>query len=89
MSALENTGLDVAWRDIQTLADWRRSHGHWQTRRANQARQWFEAEVRHGLLAALSREPASGLMSALGDAVATGAKSPEAAAAELLRLLGR
>ena len=89
VSALENTGLDVAWRDIQTLADWRRSHGHWQNRRANQARQWFEAEVRHGLLAALSREPASGLMSALGDAVATGAKSPEAAAAELLRLLGR
>ena len=89
VSALQNTGLDVAWRDIQTLADWRRSNGHWQNRRANQARQWFEAEVRHGLLAALSREPASGLMSALGDAVAMGAKSPEAAAAELLRLLGR
>ena len=89
VSALENTGLDVAWRDIQTLADWRRAHGHWQTRRAEQARHWFEAEVRHGLLAALSREPASGLMAALGGAVAAGAKSPEAAAAELLALLGR
>ena len=89
VSALENTGLDVAWRDIQTLADWRRGHGHWQHRRAEQARQWFEAEVKHGLLAALSREPASGLMATLGDAVAQGAKSPEAAAAELLGLLRR
>ena len=89
VSALEQTGLAEAWADIQTLADWRRSHGHWQTRRAAQARQWFEAEVRHGLLAALSREPASGVMATLGDAVAAGAKTPEAAAAELLGLLRR
>ena len=89
VSALEQTGLAEAWGDIQTLADWRRVHGHWQARRAAQARQWFEAEVRHGLLAVLSREPASGLMAALGDAVAQGAKSPEAAAAELLALLRR
>lgn len=89
VSALEHTGLAEAWGDMQTLADWRRSHGHWAARRAAQARQWFEAEVRHGLLSALTREPALGLMAALGDAVATGAKSPEAAAAEMLGLLGR
>ena len=89
VSALEATGLTEAWRDIQTLADWRRGHGHWQARRAEQARQWFAVEVRHGLMAALSVEPASGLMAALGDAVATGTKSPEAAAAELLGLLRR
>ena len=89
VSALEQTGLDAAWADMQTLADWRRRHGHWQARRAAQARQWFEAEVKHGLLAALSREPAAGLMAALGEAVAIGTKTPEAAAAEVLRILGR
>ena len=89
VSALEQTGLDDAWGDMQVLADWRRTHGHWQARRADQARQWFEAEVRHGLLAALTREPALGLMAAMADAVASGAKSPEAAAAEMLALLGR
>ena len=89
VSALEQTGLADAWGDMQTLADWRRSHGHWQARRAAQARQWFEAEVKHGLLAALAREPALGLMAALGDAVASGAKTPEAAATEMLGLLGR
>ena len=89
VSALEQTGLAEAWADVQSLADWRRMHGHWKARRAEQARQWFEAEVRHGLLAALSREPASGLMAVLGRAVAQGDKTPEAAAAELLALLGR
>ena len=89
VSALQQTGLAEAWGDMQRLADWRRRHGHWQTRRAAQARQRFEAEVKHGLLAALSREPAAGLMAALGDAVAKGAKTPEAAAAEMLALIGR
>lgn len=89
VSALEKTGLAEAWADMQTLANWRRDHGHWQARRAAQARHWFETEVRLGLLAALAREPASGLMAALGDAVATGTKSPEAAAAEMLVLLAR
>ncbi len=89
VSALEQTGLPEAWEDMQALADWRRAHGHWQKRRAEQARQWFEAEVRHRLLAALSAEPAAGMMIALGDAVAKGAKTPETAAAEMLGLLGR
>ncbi len=89
VSALKQTGLAEVWADIQTLADWRRDHGHWQARRAAQARQWFEAEVRHGLLGVLAKEPAAGLMHALGEAVAQGAKTPESAAAELLGLLGR
>ena len=89
VSALKQTGLAEAWGDIHTLADWRRMHGHWQARRSDQARQWFEAEVRHGLLGVLSREPAACLMTALGQAVASGAKTPEAAAAEMLGLLGR
>ena len=89
VSALEATGLAEAWADILTLADWRKTHGHWQAQRSQQARHWFEAEVRHGLLGVLAREPALGLMTTLGKAVAQGSKTPEAAAVEMLALMGR
>jgi LAO/AO transport system kinase len=74
---------------MQSLIAWRKDHGHWDRTRAAQARHWFEAEVRDGLLAALTREPQKGLMTSLGDRVASGALTPEAAAAEMLTLLGR
>ncbi len=89
VSALTSEGLDKAWRDMQTLAEWRRDHGHWAARRAGQARHWFEEEVRQGLLAALAQEPQRGLMARLGDQVAAGEMTAEAAAAEMLRLMGR
>lgn len=89
VSALSEDGLAGAWAEMRALADWRRGHGHWQARRAGQARHWFEEEVRQGLLAALTREPAAGLMHSLGAKVAEGLQTPEAAAAELLSLLGR
>ena len=89
VSALEADGLAQAWDDMQALSQWRKEHGHWARARAAQARHWFEEEVRQGLLSALSREPRKGLMASLGDRVAGGDLSPEAAAAEMLRLLGR
>ena len=89
VSALEAEGLAAAWADMQSLIKWRKDHGHWDRTRATQSRHWFEAEVREGLLAALSREPQKGLMASLGDRVASGDLSPEAAATEMLRLLGR
>ena len=89
VSALEAEGLAAAWADMQSLIQWRKDHGHWDRTRATQSRHWFEAEVREGLLAALSREPQKGLMASLGDRVASGDLSPEAAATEMLRLLGR
>lgn len=89
VSALEDTGLAAAWADMQGLAGWRRNNGHWQTRRAEQARHWFEEEVRQGLLAALAREPAKGLMQAIGTEVERGLRTPEAAAAAMLAALGR
>ncbi len=89
VSALEAAGLAAAWEQIQELVRWRKEHGHWDRTRAAQARHWFREEVRHGLLAALSREPQKGLMASLGDQVAQGALTPEAAAAEMLHLLGR
>jgi LAO/AO transport system kinase len=89
VSALSEDGLAGAWAEMQALAAWRREHGHWAARRADQARHWFEEEVRHGLLAALAREPALGVMQRLGANVAAGSLTPEAAAAEMLSLLGR
>jgi len=89
VSALDGTGLEVAWRDMQALADWRRAQGHWSRMRADQARHWFGEEVRQGLLAALAQDPARRMMARLGAEVAAGGISPEAAAAEVLRGMGR
>ncbi|WP_103257973.1 methylmalonyl Co-A mutase-associated GTPase MeaB [Tabrizicola aquatica] len=89
VSALASEGLATAWEEVQTLTAWRKANGHWDRTRADQARHWFEEEVRQGLLSALTREPQKGLMAGLGDRVARGELAPEAAAAEMLRLLGR
>ncbi|CAM8635201.1 ArgK Putative periplasmic protein kinase ArgK and related GTPases of G3E family [Paracoccaceae bacterium] len=89
VSAVEQTGMAEAWADMLALAAWRRGAGHWEGRRAAQARHWFEEEVRQGLLAALLREPARGIMERLGVQVAAGQTTPELAAAEMLGLLGR
>ncbi|SNX69118.1 LAO/AO transport system kinase [Cereibacter ovatus] len=88
VSALEDTGLAPAWTEMQTLIGWRRDHGHFARRRAEQARHWFEEEVRQGLLAVLTRPgPVRETMARLGDAVTQGTLTPEAAAAELLAQL--
>ena len=84
VSALEQAGLQTAWAEVQALATWRKDHGHWASRRAAQAQHWFIEEVRQGLLAALSQNPASDRMAVLGTAVAQGTLTPEAAAAEML-----
>jgi LAO/AO transport system kinase len=89
VSAMAGDGLTQAWADMQALTRWRQDHGHWSRNRAEQSRHWFEEEVRQGLLSALNREPQKGLMAGLGTRVANGELAPEAAAAEMLRLLGR
>lgn len=89
VSAVEEAGLDAAWAEMQALNTWRRAQGHFDRRRAHQARHWFAQEVRMGLLAVLEREPARGSMAALATKVEAGDLSPEAASAEMLALLGR
>lgn len=89
VSATEGSGLAEAWAEITTLSDWRRSNGHFARRRAEQARHWFEDEVRQGLLARLSSDAkVRARMSALGAEVEAGL-SPSTAAARLLEHLGR
>ena len=88
VSATEGTGLETVWAEITALAEWRRAEGHWAARRAEQARHWFEEEVRAGLLARITQDAvARERMARLGEAVATGAATPAAAAAEVLAAL--
>jgi LAO/AO transport system kinase len=90
VSALEDQGLTEAWAQMQELAGWRRTEGHFARVRAEQARHWFEAEVRDGMLARLRTDPAlRAQMAALGAAVEAGAQAPGAAAAEVLAGLAR
>ncbi len=88
VSSLEETGLDAVWAEISALAGFRRDSGYWQARRQNQARGWFEDEVRQGLLRRLAADAkADALMQGLRAEVETGARAPGSAAAEVLKLL--
>lgn len=89
VSALSHDGLARAWDEMQTLADWRRDHDHWHSRRAAQARHWFAEEVKQGLLSALTKGDAKTRMDDLGAKVAAGDLTPEVAAADMLSTLGR
>jgi LAO/AO transport system kinase len=85
VSALTGDGLAAAWDEMQALADWRREHGHFAARRAAQAAAWFAAEVREGLLARLTRDPATrARMAEMTERVRAGAITPEGAAADIL-----
>jgi LAO/AO transport system kinase len=88
VSALEEGGLAEAWHEITALADWRRAKGHWRARRAEQARHWFEQEVREALLERFKAHPgAQARMAELRDAVAEGRLPPTAAAEAVLAAL--
>ena len=87
VSATEGTGLVEAWQVMQHLADWRREHGHFTGRRAAQARSWFEAEVRAGLLGRLATGAARASMARLGQSVERGEADPVVAAAAMLAAL--
>lgn len=85
ISALEESGLQAAWADMQKLSNWRQENGHWVARRARQSRYWFEEEVRQGLLAKLHKDPdLHALMQSLGAEVELNQKTPSVAAAHLL-----
>jgi LAO/AO transport system kinase len=89
VSAVSGDGLAEAWGQMQALAGWRKEHGHWERRRAEQARGWFDYEVRQGLLARLTSDHETrARMARLGDAVAAGETSVTAAAEEMLGALG-
>ncbi|WP_290684725.1 MULTISPECIES: methylmalonyl Co-A mutase-associated GTPase MeaB [unclassified Haematobacter] len=90
VSALEQAGLAEAWEEIGALARWRQESGWWTEHRATQARRWFEEEVRLGLIARLSADPAvRAELLALGQAVMEGRAAPARAARDLIDRLSQ
>ncbi|MEL6683895.1 MAG: methylmalonyl Co-A mutase-associated GTPase MeaB [Pseudomonadota bacterium] len=90
ISALEASGLESAWTEMTTLSNWRRDSGIWQSTRQDQARYWFEHDVRQGLLAMLLDDPQTAArMTAAEAEVAAGRLTPTAAAAQVLGQIGK
>ncbi len=87
VSSVQNEGLATAWDEMQALANWRRETGHFDARRREQARYWFEEELRQGVLAQLETATAQAAMKDYGDQVAEGKISPDIAAQEVLKRL--
>ncbi|WP_055082950.1 methylmalonyl Co-A mutase-associated GTPase MeaB [Jannaschia donghaensis] len=87
VSALESSGLEKAWSEMQSLADWRRANGYWDATRAEQAAHWFAEEVRAGLLAQLDRPETRARMAEMARDVASGRRAARAAAVDLLEML--
>ncbi|WP_297541486.1 methylmalonyl Co-A mutase-associated GTPase MeaB [Roseovarius sp.] len=88
VSALQDEGLQRAWDEMTALVNWRRETGHFDGRRAEQARYWFGQEVRQGLLARLETPTARAAMQDYAARVAAGDMTPTVAAAEVLRQIG-
>ncbi|MEO3416715.1 methylmalonyl Co-A mutase-associated GTPase MeaB [Roseovarius sp. CAU 1744] len=89
VSALEEDGLAKAWDEMTALTGWRRENGHFAARRSDQARYWFEQEVRQGLLARLDTPEAKARMQEFAGKVAEGAIVPSLAAQEMLDKLNQ
>lgn len=85
ISAREAQGLQNAWDQMVALADWRKQSGVWDSTRQDQASYWFQQDVRNGLLQLLQDDPSlAQRMGAAQDDVASGRKTPAAAASDVL-----
>ncbi len=80
VSALEQSGLEEVWKDIESLVEWRRAHGFWDKTRADQARYWFVQEVRNALLAQIETARAKSALENYAAKVACGDVAPSVAA---------
>jgi len=90
VSALTGEGIAQVWQEIETLAGWRREHGHWQANRARQDQSWFDEELKRGLLARLDADrDVRKLRGQLAEEIAARRISPEAAARRVLDQLGQ
>ncbi|SMX33531.1 methylmalonyl Co-A mutase-associated GTPase MeaB [Octadecabacter ascidiaceicola] len=88
VSALQEDGITAAWDEMKALVDWRKEHGVWDARRTDQARFWFQEEVRAGLLARLTSDDAvKTQLAALEQDVASGKLRAAQAAEDLISQL--
>lgn len=89
VSAQEGQGVAEAWQRVLALHRWREGQGLVQARRTEQARRWFEEELRSGLLDRLLSAPATRVvLDRLADEVAAGRPPSDAAAEGLAVILG-
>ncbi len=88
VSALTGEGVEQAWKEINTLADWRKGNGTWNRIRTRQEESRFEDELRREVLARLDRDDRiRTLRERLRDRVSARQISPEAAARQVLDVL--
>ncbi len=80
VSALQEDGLAEAWSVMSELVEWRKAHGVWGRVRSDQARYWFQEDVRRALLAQLDTPKAKAELDRLGAQVAAGETRPARAA---------
>lgn len=89
VSALEEHGLSETWDALQELVGWRRDNGFWERTRSDQARYWFNEDVKQRLLAQLQTPDARAALEALSDQVSSGALDPAVAAQSFVATLAR
>ena len=89
VSALTLLGLEAAWQAVLELTDWRKANGHFEGRRAQQARFWFEEDVKQGALDVLNRQEIKNELDRLGLQVEAGGLSPARAAEQVLKRLSQ
>ncbi|MEP2654640.1 MAG: methylmalonyl Co-A mutase-associated GTPase MeaB [Sedimentitalea sp.] len=87
VSALQETGLAEVWADLAALRAWRVAHGFWDKTRAEQARYWFEQDIKTALLSQMEGPQARAALAQLGAQVVAGTKAPAAAAQDFLAML--
>ncbi|MEM1276015.1 MAG: methylmalonyl Co-A mutase-associated GTPase MeaB [Pseudomonadota bacterium] len=84
-SALTGAGLSEIWASIQELADWRKSEGWHQTRRAEQARLWLGRALERAAVEMVVTDPTvAATLPTLEQAVDAGELSPDTAVEQLL-----
>jgi putative protein kinase ArgK-like GTPase of G3E family len=79
-------GVPELWATLVRLQEARASSGEADARRAEQNREWLWSEVRERIIAGMRNQPG---MDEIEEAVATGSRSPSAAAEDVLRQLLR
>ena len=87
VSALEDSGLNEAWVDMQHLVSWRKAQGHFTKTRADQAQYWFAQDIRNGVLSQLDREPLKSAILGYAAQVGQGDLTPSRAAEHVLAAL--
>ena len=84
-SALTGDGIEKVWRKIEDYREKMGASGEFAARRSNQAKAWMWSEIEESLIAALRVHPdVAKRVDTLEGEVAQGARSPGAAAREML-----